>query len=200
MKSLRYLVCGVALLASVAPSAASASTWDPQGVALTATQEGSGRLTTTTAGVGSGQVTCNTGDASLVATGAVATASAATNPVAFGGCSFAGLPAHVTTFGDWAFTATSTTAVSATARPAVAGGLVAQINLTAIPCLVTAGESTVANNVWNNTNHTLTIGTNEFTLTVIPKAGGTQEQCSTAIGTGGRIDASYQLPASAVIT
>jgi hypothetical protein len=200
MMILRYLVCSAALLTSVGTSAASAANWDPQGVAVTATQEGQGRLTMTTGGVPAGQMTCNNGDMSLVATGAVATASAATNSLVFGGCSFAGLPAHVTTFGDWAFTATSTTAVSATARPAVAGGVVARIVFTAVRCMATLGESTISNNVWSNTNHTLSIGTNEFALTVEPTDLGNEEQCTTGIGNAGRLDASYQLPSSVVIT
>jgi hypothetical protein len=195
MKSMRYLVCGAALVASfVGASSASAANWDPQGVELTATS-----TTASLTDASGNTVHCNTADALIRATGDLATTTPIANPVAFGGGCSSPLGANtatVTTFGTWEFTAVNTTTVNASATGTGAGGTgpVADINIGGICTVTVDGPATINGNTWNNATHQLTIN-NAATFTLTPSAG-----CFGLISSPGRLDGTFTLPASAIIT
>lgn len=194
MISMKKLAMGAALaLSLVGASSASAANWDPAGTNVTATQESpNGKLTV----AGGLAVTCTGGDATLNASTNVAMTVGA---LGFTGCTDPlGTAASVTTFGTWNFVATDTTNVDANVLGPGAGGTgsVATIHLPILGCTITVqGPVNIANNDWNNTNHTLTInGAAKFPI--IPST----ESCQTLVGTTGSIDASYQLPSTVIIT
>ncbi len=189
MKGLRYLVCGVALVASVGVSSASAANWDPVNTTLHGSQVGSGTLKTDPSGA---TVTCTGGTTDLraaSATPSVASTITTTNPVQFSGCTSLGFSATVTTAGTWNFTGASTTSVSATAVPTAVGGNVATISVPAVGCTLTIGETTIANKTWNNTAKTLaTNGASSFPITP------SSEACGTLLGTSGTLSATFNVP------
>lgn len=193
MNRMRYLICGATLAASLAGVASSsAATWDPQGVAVTATSSNS-RLTDNAGNF----VACTSSDARLTAVGDLATASPAPS---FGGTCTASFPGNpqVTTFGTWTFTATSTTSVDVTVRGTGAGGTgpVAQIHFPSPnPCTITVdGPIHISGNTWSNATHQLTINSAQ-TFPLTPNAG-----CLGIIQSPGRLHATYTLPSSVVIT
>jgi hypothetical protein len=192
MKALRYLVCGVALAASVGASSASAANWTPTNTTVHGTQVGTGRLTTNLGGV----IGCTGGTTDLRANSAtptVASTTAAANPVQFTGCTALGFAATVTTHGTWDFTAVNTTTVNATARPSVAGGIVATIVTTVPACTVTVGEATINGNTWNNAATTLTTnGASPFAIS-------TTEACATVFGTSGTLHTVFSVPAAMIL-
>jgi hypothetical protein len=193
MKGLRYLVCGVALVASVGASSASAANWSPTNTTLHGSQLGTGKLTTNLGGV----VSCTSGTTDLRANSAtptVASTTAAANPVQFTGCTALGFGATVTTHGTWDFTAVNTTTVNATARPSVAGGFVATIVTNVPACTVRVGETTINSNSW--TNGTTTLTTNS--ASTFPIAA-TTEACTTLFGTSGNLEATFSVPGASIL-
>lgn len=193
MKSLRYLVCGAALFASIGVSSASAANWDPVGTEVTATGVGSSSLTAGAA------VTCSSIDARLAVTAGQPDLATTThgihNPVAFTNCtSFAG-PATVTTFGTWEFTAINTTTVTGAATPATAGGPVAQITFHNLPaCTISIGGADIPNNTWSNATRNLTIN-NAAVFPVTSTAG-----CLGVVQNTGTLDGVFNLPVGSQIT
>jgi hypothetical protein len=187
MKSVKTLAMGaVVALSLVGASSASAANWDPQNTNVTASQEGTGTLTA------NAPVTCTSGHTTLRAVGAVATAITTTNPVAFTGCSagFLGGPATVTTFGDWTFTATSTSNV--TVRATSSTGPVAIIHLPQLACSITVPSPVhISNNTWSNTNHTLGIN-NAGTFGIVGHG-----NCGIA-GTSASLDANFVAPTATI--
>lgn len=186
MKSLRYLVCGAALLASVGVSSASAANWDPINTEVTATNSGTSSLT---AGA---SVTCENVDTRLTASSGSPTVASTTNihnPVAFSNCtSFAG-PATVTTSGSWQFTAIDTTTVTG----AAVGATVATITFHNLAgCTITIGGADIPNNVWSNTTHNLTIN-NNATFPVSSTAG-----CLGVVQPVGKLDGVFNVPAASI--
>jgi hypothetical protein len=187
MRSLRYLVCGASLVVSlVGVSSASAANWDPPGVARTATA-GATALTD----AGGTQVSCTSADATLTASGAVASGPA---PKFNGPCTGPLGAASVTTFGTWHFIAVDTTHVTATATPATAGGPVAQLHL-GLGCIVSInGEITVTGNTWNNTTHQLVVNTaGTFPLSA-------NANCLGLVQSPGHLHGTFTLPSDVKIT
>jgi hypothetical protein len=189
MKGLRYVVCGVALVASVGPPSASASNWDPVNTTLHGSQVGTMTLRTHPS---LSLVGCNSGTTDVrvaSATPSVASTINTSNPIVFSSCTLLGFPGTVTTFGTWNFTGVSTTNVSLTAVPTAAGGTVATIGVPAIGCTLTIGETTIANNTWNNTTKTLTTNVaSGFPITP------NNESCGTLLGTSGTLTATFNIP------
>jgi hypothetical protein len=177
MRGLRYLVCGVALVASVGASSASAANWDPLDTTVHASQLGIGKLTTNLGGV----ISCTSGTTDLRANSATPTVlstTAASNPVQFSGCTALGFAATVTTHGTWHLTAVNTTTVNATFIPQSLGGLIWTIITSVPPCVVRIGETTLLNNSWNNSTTVLTTnGSSPIHMTA------TTEACTTLFGT-----------------
>jgi hypothetical protein len=189
MKSFKTLALGAVVgLSLVGVSSASAANWDPQNTNVTATQEGSGVLT----GSAGATVTCSNGSTTLRAVGAVATTTTTTNPVAFTNCvASIGGAATVTTFGDWAFTATSTTNVNVTASSGT--GVVATIHIPGLGCDVTVTSPTTINsNTWNNANHTLS--TNSTASFPVESTG----LCALGVGTSARLNAHFVAAAASI--
>lgn len=190
MMDMRKLATGAVLTISlIGVSSASAANWDPQNTAVTAIQEGVGMVT-----LGNDfSVRCGAGDISFTAPGAAAAIAMAINPAKFPSCTDPlGLNASVTTFGTWNFVATSTTNVDIS----ITGATVATIHMPGFGCDISMpGPINIPGNAWNNSAHTLTI-TNTISFPVLPST----ETCATVFGTTGRIDASYQLPSSVIIT
>jgi hypothetical protein len=189
MKSVKTLAMGaVVALSLVGVSSASAANWDPQNTNVGATQEGHGILTTT----GGSSLTCSTGTTILRAVGAVASTTAAHNPVAIGGCSSSlGGASSVTTFGTWTFTAVSTTNVHILAHNS-AGPNVAVISIPGLGCSINVPSPvTIPNNTWSNANHTLHINNAaEFGLS--------GSGLCAAAGTGGFLDANFVVPLATI--
>jgi hypothetical protein len=189
MRGLRYLVCGVALVASVGASSASAANWSPLDTTVHGSQLGTGRLTTNLGGV----VSCTTGTTDLRANSATPTVlstTAASNPVQFTGCTALGFAATVTTHGTWHLSSVNTSTVNGTFTPAFLGGFFMTI-LTSVPnCTVRVGETTLNGNSWNNSTTVLTTnGASSFPLSV------TTEACATLFGTSGTLEATFGVQA-----
>jgi hypothetical protein len=155
MMSINKLAMGAAaVLSLIGASSASAANWDPPNTNVPATQDGTGVLN---AGLG---ISCTGGDATLRAgsASAVATTVGTVNPVNFTNCTGpGGLPVNVTTFGDWHFIATSTTAVDITATPTASNNKVATIHVPLAGCDITISGHQALSGVWNNANHSLAI-------------------------------------------
>jgi hypothetical protein len=186
MRSVKHVMVGAALIASLASvSSASAANWDPQGVARTATA-GTTSLTTSNGFT----VSCTQADATLTASGHVASGPAPT----FGGvCSGPLSGPVVTTFGTWHFTAVSTTSVTATAT-AGPNGAVAQIHFSSGCTITVPGDVTITGNTWNNATHQLTVNTNaSFPIT-------SNAACFGLPGSSGSMHATFQLPSDVIIT
>jgi hypothetical protein len=191
MKGLRYLVCGVALVASVGASPASAANWSPLNQMIHGTQLGTGKLTTNLGGV----IQCTAGTTDLTAVSAtptVASTTTTTNPVQFTGCSALGFGMTVSTHGTWKFAAVNTTTVNATVIPTVPGGAVATITTTLPECRITVGEATINGNTWNTTSTTLTTNsTTSFPITAT-------EACATYWGTSVTLHTTFSVPAAMI--
>lgn len=195
MRRLRYFVCGAALLASVGASSASAVMWNPSGSELTATQVGDGDMTTNTGA----QVTCQGADAKIAVTAGqpdlATTTHGIANPVTFTNCTAVGLPASVTTFGTWEFTATSTTVVDASATPLAGDSRVATIHVPVLGCDISVnGPISIPNNTWNNGTAQLAVN-NAQTFTIV---GGPTESCVTTLGTTGTLRTTFSVPGASI--
>jgi hypothetical protein len=187
MKGLRYLMCGVALVASAGASTATAATWDPVNSNISTTNVGS--LTFTAGGA---SYTCNTVTLTLRAasgTASVAVAQGTHNPVAFSNCtSFLG-SATVTTTGTWQFTANSTTSVTM----AAVGATVLQMRFHAVPsCTINIPGFDLPNNTWSNSTHQLTLNSTA-TFAVTSTAG-----CLGAVGSTGSFSSTFSAPTATI--
>jgi hypothetical protein len=192
IKHLRHLVCGVALVAAVGASSASASNWDPVNTTFHGSQVGTGRLHLSSGA----EFVCTRGDTDLrVAAVTPSVASTSTvvvlNPIQWSNCTGLGFTATVTTHGAWIFTGVSTTNVSLTARPTTAGGSVLTASVPVVGCSVTLGETTIAGNTWNNTSKFLTLNS-ASTFPVSPSS----EACGTLLGTSGNLESTLFFPAA----
>jgi hypothetical protein len=151
VKSVKTFTTGVVLaLSLIGVSSAMAANWHPQNANITATQEGTGYLDSP-----SGSLDCIAGSTVLRASGAVATTVDTINQIAFSACNGLGGATTVTTFGDWHFIATSTTAVDIIATPTASTNKVATIHIPSFGCdLTITGTIHIPGNTWSNANHT----------------------------------------------
>lgn len=188
MGNLRYLVCGVALLAVAGASSAPAANWDPANTNFTITQEGAGQFITNTGFT----FICASSSSTLNAPAASATARTVnTTPFVYNGCLGQTIfSLHWTTFGTWHFTATSTTSVDITATPDALGRFETLI-FTGMCNITIDGPVSIPNNTWNNATHQLTINSAvSFPITAVPG-----ESCQTVLGTSARFNnTSYTAP------
>jgi hypothetical protein len=192
MKSIKRMALAAVLVGSlVGVSSASAATWDPSGTSLTATQVG-----TSTLNAGA-SVSCATGDANLTASGDLATLTGTTNPVRWGSCTNSVsslLSTSVATAGTWTFTATSTTSVDIDVVNA--SGPVATITIGSPPfgCSITVPSPVhISGNTWDNSTHRLTVNSGQsFAVN--------HSGICPGVNSTGNMTATFQLPASAIIT
>lgn len=184
MKFMKTTVAGAALaLSLVGASSASAANWDPQNTAVTATQEGAGKLT-----VASGlSISCASSDLSLSASANIAMASSG---ISFSSClDPLGSALSFTTFGTWNFVATDTTNVDIQVLGPGAGGTgsVITIHMPTLGCDIhIPGPINIPNNDWNNSSHTLHVNST-FMFPIVA----TTESCHTLVGTTATLDANY---------
>lgn len=168
MRGLRSLACGVAVIASVGTSAASAANWDPPGTERVATSNNlllsMGDLTF--------QCTHVAMTVRLAGSDVAATTPGVANPVSFANCDSSIGTMTVATAGTWVLTATSTTVVDLTATGTGAGGTGAVMTMNLDPqpnCTIFVdGPQTIPGNAWSNTTHRLFLNsTATFTQTPV---------------------------------
>jgi hypothetical protein len=184
-------IAAASLTASAGVSAASAANWDPQNTNITATNVGNTVLDDNAGH----HITCTTSSTTLNAIGSVAMAITTTNPVSFTNCSndVIGGTTTVSTAGTWSFHANSTTNVTATAANGTSP--VATITLGGGICTISvSGPVDIPNNSWTNSAHQLHI--NSTSPLKLTQSGG----CFGVVGTTATLTATYQLPASVIIT
>jgi hypothetical protein len=193
MKALRHLVCGVALVASVGASSASAANWNPVNTTLHGSQVGAFRMTTNLGGV----ISCGAGTTDLranSATPSVASTTAASNPLQFSGCTALGFAATVTTHGVWDFTAVNTTTINVTARPSVAGGFVATITTLVPACTVRMDTTSISSTTWH-----IALGFFTWGHTTTTPITTTTEACGTLFGTSVTFDGTLSFPGASLL-